>query len=942
MKKNKRTSFKQIKQEYIHEISAEATAYTHPSGATCITLACEDTNKVFCITFRTQPKSDKGEAHITEHCVLCGSRKYNLKDPFHELEKGSLKTYLNAITFEDKTMYPVASTNEDELRKMMDVYLDGVFFPSLYQKEEIFLQEGHYNGEDGTNGIVYNEMKGAFASTERQLHYALKKQLFPDVDAQYDAGGTPDAIPTLTYEQLLAFHKIHYHPSNCILYLYGDMDMEAQLDYIDTHFLQPFGTCPETESKFITRQEPFEHPKEIKVNYSAPAVETQTRPSFAAGFALPSVLDEKQKLQLEVLTHMLFNTQSSPLKNGLLKKGMGTNVYGYFDAASCQPRICIVAEQSTCEDVHLFRRSVEEILAHIEEEGIAETLRDAVVNHFEFKYREENYGYKPRGLAYGIDVIDTFLYGNHTFAPLKKISMLQEIKDTNFEALMEQSLLKNNHAVYLMLEADVEKPTSVPITQASPVDNSQQQRVGVYQQTADKQEELEKIHIIDRQQIKNETPYINLQQDCLAQVNRYLLEEKTNAIAYFSYMFDTTKVQSACHIGLLNYLLGKLNTATRKWQMVSEQINQYMGGFSIHFQAFRSLTTEAYEPVVTIGIKCFDRYIKESHDILTNVIVGTRFDDKDRIQRLLLELKAKMEKQIISSGSRVAVNRSLSYFNQAYEHAGLIGGIDFYCFLKDLLQHFDAEWENLSAILQQTKDALFTKNNVEMATTITSYTKEVETMQRHFIDALPDKNPCQAHLYLPTHEKNEGIIIKSGVQSNALSGNYKKNGLVYTGHLQVVNQVLASELIWNKLRLEGGAYGGGTKFTRDGLLYFYSERDPNIEKTYTAYREIHHGIKNLCLTERQLKQYKIGAINKIDRPLRAKEKGVVALYRHKAGITREMVQKEREEIVDTTCHHIQAASECIETVVASNNICTLGNQKQILDHKHFFRTTLTL
>ena len=605
-----------IREEELPDIQAEGMMLRHKkSGARILILPCEDNNKVFNIAFRTPPLDSTGAAHIVEHTVLCGSEHYPLKDPFVELVKGSLNTFLNAITYPDKTMYPVASTNDADFRNLMHVYLDAVFYPNIYHEENIFRQEGwHYELKNPDepitlNGVVYSEMKGAFSSDEDVLERESMNSLFPDTAYGLESGGDPAVIPTLTYEKFLDFHRRYYHPSNSYIYLYGDMDMADTLDFIDREYLSGFDAA-EIDSG-LHFQKPFEQEKVIEKEYPVPADEDTAGKTFLSyNIVTGDPLDMCDILALQVLDYALLNAPGAPVKQALLDAGIGVDIDGGFSDGTLQPYFTIIAKYAEAEDADRFREIIRDTLKAQVKEGLNKKSIRAALSTAEFSYREADFGQYPKGLFYCLDIMDTWLYDDD--APFVCLNQLQafrklgELAETDyFEKLTEERLLNNTHSSLVILkpkpglaeEREQAIADKLAAKKAAMSDEeirqliSETEELRAWQDQEETEEALATLPVLKRSDIRREvtehenvecTVPFTLEDGSVVNMPAVWHGAETNGIGYLQLFFNEKIVEEEeiPYLGLLRAMLTFVSTKSYTYPELSNEIYSETGGIA--------------------------------------------------------------------------------------------------------------------------------------------------------------------------------------------------------------------------------------------------------------------------------------------------------------------------------------------------------------------------
>lgn len=958
-------SYELLEKRRIEDVNAEGYVLRHKkTGAKVALLSNDDENKVFCIGFRTPPQDSTGLPHILEHSVLCGSRQFPIKDPFVELVKGSLNTFLNAMTFPDKTLYPVASCNAADFQNLIHVYLDAVFYPNIYTQENIFRQEGwHYEMEDADsdltiNGVVYNEMKGVFSSPDEVLNRELMNSLFPDTAYGYESGGDPLDIPNLTYEQFLDFHRQYYHPSNSYIYLYGDMDMAEKLDFIDKNYLSAFERA-EVCSK-LRLQEPFSALNRVEKEYPVNEEETEEKnTNLAYSMVVGDALDKELYVAFQILDYALCSAPGAPLKQALVDKGIGTDVYSIYDNSVRQPYFSVIAKNTDADKEEAFVSTIQDVLGGIVKNGMDKKALLAGINYYEFRYREADFGSYPKGLMYGMQMYDSWLYddgkpflhieANATFARMKQLA-----QEGGFERLIQKYLLDNPHKSIIVLkpkkgltaERDRQQKEMLAAKKAA-MNQAQTERIiadtkalEAWQETPDVKEDLEKIPLLSRADMKKEA--VRLVNECREADGTKILCHPmfTNGIAYLRLIFTADRVPAELfpYIGILKGTLGLLDTENFAYGDLFNEINIATGGIAAVNNVYGNIRdTSACTATMEMKVKVLYPNLEKAVDLLREIMLTSKFEDKKRIGEILAEGKSRMQGQMISAGHSVAVNRMLSYVTGTGEMNELLSGVDFYRLVETLLEDYDAQAEELGRKLRTLSEILFRSENLmvdfvgdeegyaPLPGLIGKLKKELYTC------AVPEGT------YVPvTVKKNEGFKTAGQVQYVCRGGNFKKQGLEYHGSLKVLKVMLGYDYLWSQIRVKGGAYGCMCNFTKSGDSYFVSYRDPNLDKTVEVYEKTAEYIEGFEADERMLTQYIIGAISELDTPMNPAAKGLFSLSAYMMGITQEDLQRERDELLSTDTHMLRETARFIRAVMEENCLCVVGNGQTIEASKEKF------
>jgi Zn-dependent M16 (insulinase) family peptidase len=964
IKGNLYSGFRLEEEQKIDEINSLARTFYHvKSGARLLYLQSDDDNKVFSITFRTPPEDSTGVAHIVEHSVLCGSRKFPMKEPFVELVKGSLNTYLNAMTFPDKTMYPVASRNNKDFRNLMDVYLDAVFYPNIYNYPETLMQEGwHYELEDKLGeitykGVVYNEMKGVFSSPDAILEKRNFESLFPDTAYGVESGGDPEFITELTQEQFLDFHKKYYHPSNGYLFLYGDLDILDNLKFIDEEYLNHFEKIQVNSQ--IALQPAFAEKVEKVFEYSiAPSENTGDKTFISRNFVLGKATNSEICLAFQILEYLLLETPAAPLRNALIEAELGKDVVGTFVKSILQPTFGIVINGTNEVEKAKFVQVVDEELKRLVTEGIDKKLIEACINIFEFTLREANYGTRPKGLVYNIKCMDSWLYDASPFIHLGYEDDLEKIKSaltTNyFEQLIEECLLNNNHQSLVILkpkcglseEKDKEVRRSLAQYKASlsdiEIDKLVEQtlRLKELQEKPDSPEALATIPLLTRQDIEVKSEELVLLEKQELGVPVLLHPLRTNAIAYVNMYFDTSRVpqQYLPYMYLLSEILGKVSTEQYDYSELSNEININTGGIVFDVAVFtENANDSAYLPKFIIKGKSLVEKLPQLLKLAQQIIAHSRFDTSKRMKELIQEIKSNWDMNLFRRGQQLATNRVLSYFSPIakYNEEGMLA---FYDFVATLEKDFTAKSEEIYRNLETVANYIFTKENLLVSVTVEeeNYKKFQEAFcEFHACLASSSEKPAVYHF--ENAQYNEGLMTSGKVQYVVKGANFRKLGYSYHGSLKVLETILRYDYLWTRVRVQGGAYGGFARFERNGNMVLGSYRDPNLKETLAVYDETANYLRDFSVDQREMTKYVIGTMSQLDTPLTPSQKGERAANNYIRNISQDMIQQERDEILATQQEDIRKLADLMNDAMKLNYLCVLGNEQKIKENSNLFQ-----
>ena len=934
------------------------------SGARVMVLENDDENKVFNIAFRTPPADSTGVAHILEHSVLCGSKKFPLKDPFVELVKGSLNTFLNAMTYPDKTMYPVASCNDQDFKNLMHVYLDAVFFPNIYEKEEIFRQEGwHYELEDvdsplTLNGVVYNEMKGAFSSPEDVLDREVFNSLFPDTPYGVESGGDPKCIPDLKYSEFLSFHSRYYHPSNSYIYLYGNMDAAERLNWMDEEYLSKYDAMPVTS--VIARQGPFDKMKELVMEYPITENEPEEQNSYLAyNVVTGDSLDVERCTAFEVLDYTLLSAPGAPVKQALLDAGMGKDIMGSYEDGIYQPFFSIVAKNADPANKEKFVQLIQDTLGEIAEKGIDKKAIAAGINYMEFRFREADFSSFPKGLMYGIDVFDSWLYDDKKpFDYLKRLdifaSLKEKAKTRYFEELIEEYLLSNTHASIVVVNPKrglaAKREKELEYKRAAYKDSltlEEKERLAAetkhlkeYQDEPETEEALRTIPLLTRKDISKEGAKLYNTPKQVGDTLVLYHDLYTNGIGYLDLLFDTKAVPESLipYLGILKSVLGYVDTEHYTYSQLFNEINARSGGILFGLQVFGN-AEKPQDNKHMAGVKAKALYedIPFVFEMIREILCTSKFEDDKRLYEILAKMKSRMQMSMASAGHSTAVARALSYFSENAYFQEKTTGIDFYKFLDELETNFQEKKEDLKEKLKELMVYVFRPENLTV-----SYTADQkgcrgleEEVQK--LKAVLCTKEIMPGSFAPVLEvKNEGFQTSGQVQYVAAAGNFREVGYSYTGALRILKVMLSYEYLWTNIRVKGGAYGCMSSFRRNGDGFLVSYRDPNLVKTLEVFRKTGEFIRSFDADEREMTKYIIGTISEMDVPMTPSGKGNLSLNAWFSKVTEEDMAKERQEILEAQPEDIRKLAGIVDAMMEQNRICVVGSEEKLEQEKQIF------
>ncbi len=958
MNPNHLNAYEVLKEEELQDIHSKGWLLRHKkTGARVMLIENSDENKVFNIAFRTPPKNSTGVAHILEHSVLCGSREFPLKDPFVELVKGSLNTFLNAMTYPDKTCYPVASCNDRDFQNLMHVYLDAVFYPNIYKKEEIFRQEGwnyHLEQKEGPlkyNGVVYNEMKGAFSSPDDVLEREIMNSLFPDTTYGCESGGDPVNIPDLSYEEFLDFHRQYYHPSNSFIYLYGNMDMEEKLEFIDSHYLSAFDSLA-IDSQ-IRDQEAFAQVKDIQKNYPVSEDEGEEDNTYLSyNMVVGEAADINLSLAFEVLDYALLSAPGAPLKQALLDAKIGKDIYGSFEDGIKQTYFSIVAKGANLSQKEEFVKVIRDTLTKIMEEGIDKKAVTAGINYYEFRFREADFSSYPKGLMYGLDILSSWLYDDTK--PFCEVQLLEgfeflkkALEEGYFEDLIRKYLLDNTHGAILSLvpekglaaKRDKELEEKLENYRKSLSDEELTRMVEntkaleAYQESEEDPEALTCIPMLSREDIKKEITGLTNEEHYVDDSLFLYHDVCTNGIGYADLLFEIHDfdVNTVHYLGLLKSVLGAVDTENYSYGELFNEVNARTGGISYGIEAFDDAQdTDAFRAMFAVRGKALYPEMDFMFSMIREVLTTSKLTDTKRLYEIIARVKSRAQASLASAGHSTAVLRGASYASPMAAFQDEMAGIGYYQFIEKLEKDFDSCKDEIVKNLRKVMEEVLRPENF-----CVSYTGEresldtVKTQAAEIKKVLFNGQKPEPVKQAPCIKKNEAFKTSGQVQYVAQNGNFRKKGLEYTGALEILKVILSYDYLWINLRVKGGAYGCMSGFKRNGESFLVSYRDPHLKRTLEVYQGVPDYIRAFEADEREMTKYIIGTISNKDVPRTPQMQGSISKTAYFSNVTEDMLQKERNQILGAQKEDIQKLAALVEAVLSDEQICVVGSETAI-------------
>ncbi|KAJ6846552.1 presequence protease 1, chloroplastic/mitochondrial-like [Iris pallida] len=960
-----RLGFEKISEQIIDECKSTAVLYKHKkTGAEIMSVSNSDENKVFGIVFRTPPKDSTGIPHILEHSVLCGSRKYPLKEPFVELLKGSLNTFLNAFTYPDRTCYPVASTNTKDFYNLVDVYLDAVFFPNCVEDFHTFQQEGwHYELNDPAEeisykGVVFNEMKGVYSQPDNILGRVTEIALFPDNTYGVDSGGDPKDIPKLTFEEFKEFHRKYYHPSNARIWFYGDDDPTERLRILSA-YLDQFEASPTANESKVERQKLFKEPARVVEKFPAgDGGDLKKKHMVCLNWLLSDEpLDLETELALGFLDHLLLGTPASPLRRILLESGLGEAIVGGgVEDELLQPQFSIGLKGVSEDDIHKVEELIMNTLQNIVEEGFSPEAVEASMNTIEFSLRENNTGSFPRGLSLMLRSMGKWIYDMDPFEPLRyekplltlKARISEEGSKAVFSPLVEKFILKNPHRVTIEMQPDPDKASRDEAAEREVLEKVKAsmteedlaelaratQDLRLKQETPDPPEALRTVPSLSLEDIPRKPIYVPTEIGDVNGVKVLRHNLFTNDVVYSEVVFDMSSLKKELVqlVPLFCQSLLEMGTKDMDFVQLNQLIGRKTGGISVY--PFTSSIRGKVDPCTRMILrgKAMAGRTEDLFNLMNCVIQDVQFTDQQRFKQFVSQSKARMESRLRGSGHGVAAARMDAKLNVAGWISEQMGGISYLEFLQDLEKKVDEDWEGISSSLEEIRKSLLSRNGCLV--NMTADDKNLENSTKYlskFLDSLPSTPPIKADSWhSQLSPSNEAIVIPTQVNYVGKAANVYESGYKLNGSAYVISKYIGNTWLWDRVRVSGGAYGGFCDFdTHSGVFSFLSYRDPNLLKTLEVYDGTPDFLRGLELDDDTLTKAIIGTIGDVDSYQLPDAKGYSSLLRHLLGVTDEEREIRREEILSTTVKDFKEFADAVESVKEKGVVVAVASPEDV-------------
>ena len=953
-------TFELIEKKYLKNINTNAYLYEHTkTRARLVFFENDDINKSFSISFKTIPYNDNGIFHILEHSVLCGSAKYPVKEPFVELLKGSFNTFLNAMTFPDKTMYPVSSKNEKDLEILMDIYLDAVFNPNLKNNPNILAQEGwHYHLEDKEDeliykGVVYNEMKGAYSSVDEVLDQYVTEHLFSDTSYKYSYGGKPEAIPSISQEEFLETYNYNYHPSNSYIFLYGDLNVEQYLNHIDS-YLNNYDYKDYSDYN-LSLQENFTEDI-VKRTYFNEDVKDK---SYVAYNYILGDSNEFSKIEnIDIIDDILLGSSNTEFRKYFIDNNICEDVYSYVQKDRKETVYSIIFKYVSDDKLESLDAEYKSLLKGIINKGFDYEQVQASINKKNFSIKEEiNKTSSPKGVSYAIRLLRTWLYSEDNILDAfdldNVISHLQEnCVNKQYENLAKQFLIENNKQAILHLIPTLEKEnkekdlveykaTLSETELESIVKNTKS--LQEWQHSTDKKEDLEKIKSVDAKEVELKNPFEETFFEEYKGINFSHYDTVTNGISYSKLLFDISdlEIEQLQYASVLSYLLFNFNTKNKTEAEVIKEIGANLGGISSYVDVFRKHKSEECEMKFIISAKNLVEKAGELAKILDETTLYADFEDKEALYNVLLEIKLMLESRFKNSGHAFVARRISGFYNPQSKLASYHGEYDFYLFISELVNNYEQNSDKIKEQLYTVTSLIFNQARllVNFVGNKEEYTNFKETISS-YLAKYPSELDKQKGLEIKLEEQgySEGFYFDSLVQY--VGAGYNIND--YTGTYLVLRHILSLDYLWNNVRVKNGAYGSGVIFNAFGDFNLWSYRDPNLTETLDIYYNINNYVANIDADEKDLNKYIIGTLNSLDVLMSPSAQAAYSLNKYITNSPFEVYDKLVNEIKNTTVEDLRKLATEFENIKSKSYTCVLGSKDKVLENKQLFNKTIEL
>lgn len=950
-----------IEKKYISDISSKEILLKHKkSGARVLCFMNDDNNKAFYIAFRTLPCNDKGIPHILEHTILCESKNYKNINTFSEISKNSLCTFMNAITFSDKTVYPFATCNESEYLKVMDIYLDSVFNANIIYSDKYFKQEGwHYelkSYEDllMINGVVFNEMKGRYSSQNRILKNSIYKSLFPDTSYCFDSGGNPEEIVKSSYIDVKKFYLKFYHPSNSYIYLYGNINIYKYLKFLDEQYLRFFKMRKIPNIKF---QKPLKKTKEYNNFYSIPVhLNDKNRTIYSLNYAVSTALNKELYQAFDVIDYVLIKSPEAPVRRALLDSKYCSDVLSFYEVGIKQPIYSIVVRGTNPEYKLRIRDIIESTIQNVIQNGIDAKTLLAGINKLEFEFRQADYGNFPKGLYYGMTCLDSWLYDDKQpilhLDCLKIFDFLKKQVNTDYYVkIIENYLLYNNHMSTVILKPirgyknQIESEAQKKLEKYKKYLNKED-KIKIIKETPTfsnivKENNVNVVSMININQINTKPKYLKNNIYFYKNIKYINHNINTNGIIYIKFMFNMDDFASESDILFLELhsrLFGCLDTQSKKNFILMDEMNLYSGGMTSCINVYPDVKNiDKVSVRYEVEIKIYEHNLDKMLNNLWNIIQNSFFGDIEKLKKLISMIQSRTELMLSKDGKTCAIVRSMASFSKMAYYKELLRGISFYRFINRVEKLFDDNPKYVIEMLENINSIIFNRERLEISVTCNDkLSLKATSIMNRYLCLLNSNNIRVEQLFCNKFGKKEAFIDELSNYNIAVSGNYKNENYKYVGYLQILKVILDYDFLYLNIRKKGGAYGNMSSFLRNGDTYFASYRDPNMKQTIDVIHGMSNFIETLSINDQLINNYKIGALRKLEFPLTPHSEGIYSMSLLLQNVTYEDLQREKDEILFANLQDIRRLSDLIQCVIKQDSICVIGNEEKIMKYKGFF------
>lgn len=936
------------------------------SGARVCVISNDDENKMFCAAFRTPPEDDCGKPHILEHSVLCGSERYPVKDPFMQLLKGSMQTFLNAMTYPDKTMYPVSSCNDRDFVNLMNVYLDAVFAPNIFKHPEIFMQEGwHYepgeNGEVTVNGVVYSEMKGVKSSPDSDIYDELLYTLFPDNTYGKNSGGEPGSIIDLSYEDFLDFYKKYYHPSNAYIMLYGNLDVRERLTFMDREYLSRYDEIHIDSA--IEMQKPFgqgDIKKDTKYYPISKEESSENKTYLAFGSVCADSLDPVECYAWDFLSDILVEAPGATVKTALTEAGIGQEIYGGMINHMRTPVFTVIAKGTEAENADKFMTVVTSVLLDAVKNGVNKKSLLAAIERSDFRYREGEQSTASHGLALMSSMMQSWLYSEEDPFRYLRVSEIYDTlrsyaKTDYFERLLED-MLNFEHSAQLCLvpkaglneeNAEELRKKLLPMKDKYTEVKRDFEKLTEYQDREESEEELKCIPTLSKSDIATLPQPIYNRDGMLGGMRAVIHDIPTNGLCYVKLFFDLSHVptEDMPYVDLLSDIYGKADTVSESYKDLLDEIRINTGGFSLNVITSKKHGENNFKVYFTVSLKMFAEKANAAFDTVRKILTETCFNDTSRIREILSETVSEKQRDILYSGSEYASARSLAYFSAADAVEDMTDGIGSYQFQAHLLESFDKSSDKILLRLAELSKIIISRDSCIVSAALDDGKENhMDKALRILSDAIPEKNETFGiAVRLPLGKLNEGIMTSSEVQYVAMGGNIYDAGYESNGAHQVLASLLKNDYLYPMIRMKGGAYGYTCVISGIcGNISLATYRDPCLAESLDVFRGCGDWLRRANIDDSSLTKLIIGTFGKQDRPLTPYMKASRSMNAYLSNVSYEKLCKNREEMLNVSASELKSYADMIDDSLKGDHICVIGNEKKIADNRDLFENTVRL